>query len=86
VGEDAFVIKIEVTQTQMQGAFALVAFLSLNPFVMFLLNKILGLVSELILVSHFVVLDLNYSPNLLVFFKSIFPLLIFDALPTDILY
>ena len=80
------VLKIEVTKTQMQGAFALVAFLTLNPFVMYLLNKILGLVSELTLVSHFVVLDLHYSPNLQVFFKSMFPLLIFDALPTDIFY
>ena len=80
------VLKIEVTKTQMQGAFALVAFLTLNPFVMYLVNKILGLVSELTLVSHFVVLDLHYSPNLQVFFNSIFPLLIFDALPTDILY
>ena len=80
------VLKIEVTKTQMQGAFALVAFLTLNPFVMYLLNKILGLVSELTLVSHFVVLDLHYSTNLQVFFKSMFPLLIFDALPTDIFY
>jgi len=70
----------------MQGTFVLIAFLTLNPFFMYLLNKILGLVSELTLLSHFVLLDLNYSPNLQVFFKSIFPLLIFNALPTDIFY
>jgi hypothetical protein len=43
----------------------------------------LGLISELIYVSHMVVLELNYSANLQVFFGSIFPLLIFDILPSD---
>jgi hypothetical protein len=50
---------------------------------MFLLNGLLGLVGELTIVSHFVVLDLHYSVNLQTFFGSIFPLLIFDVLPTD---
>jgi hypothetical protein len=43
----------------------------------------LGLISELVYVSHMVVLELNYSVNLQVFFGSIFPLLIFDVLPSD---
>ena len=33
-----------------------------------------------------VVLDLGYSPNLLAYFSSIFPILTFDILPSDDIY
>jgi hypothetical protein len=83
MGLDAFSVNLGITDSGKATGTVLLAVLSLNPAFMFLLNQLLGLVAELTVVSHFVVLDLNYSINLQDFFRQIFPLLIFDFLPTD---
>ena len=43
----------------------------------------MGLIVELTYVSHMTVLEVDYSPKLMAFFKSIFPVLTFDAFPSD---
>lgn len=82
-GFDAFTISLDLDEGTMTTVVSSLAILSLNPAFMLLLNHLLSIVAELTIVSHFVVLDLHYSTNLQQFFKQIFPLLIFDILPTD---
>ena len=60
----------------------LVAFSS-HPALLYVVNYLLALASELVFVSHMVLINLNYSPNLLAFFSTLFPLLTFDVLPSD---
>jgi hypothetical protein len=57
--------------------------MSLMPGFQFLLSQILALVAQLAYVSHLVAIKLHFSLNLQEFFQSIFPILIYDVLPSD---
>jgi hypothetical protein len=76
-------VELDVTKPEQASGFALLAAVSMNPAFQFILNNVLGLIAQLVYVSHLCVLDLNYSLNLQAFFKSIFPILIFDVVPAD---
>lgn len=50
------------------------------------MQKLLELVGPLAIVTHFVLLDLEYPVNIQEFFGLIFPMITFDVFPTDDLY
>ena len=53
-----------------------------NPAVEIPMSKLLGMINILTIILHLVLLTLNYPANLENFFKSLFPLVTFNALPT----
>jgi hypothetical protein len=46
----------------------------------------LGIISSLNIIVHFVCISLDYPLRMQLFFGGLFPLITFDALPTDKLY
>jgi hypothetical protein len=63
----------------------MVAF-SASPPVAMLLNQLLGTISSLGIIIHFVCINLDYPLRMQLFFGGLFPLITFDPLPTDIAY
>ncbi len=63
----------------------MVAF-SASPPVALLLNQLLGTISSLGIIIHFVCINLDYPLRMQLFFGGLFPLITFDPLPTDIAY
>jgi hypothetical protein len=54
-----------------------------NPFTQVVLSTLLGLVSTLTVITHFILIELNYPANLEEFFKILFPLITLNLIPTD---
>ena len=50
------------------------------------MNLILGAISTLTPITHYVLIDLHYPANLMEFFRTIFPLVSFDLLDTEDFY
>lgn len=48
--------------------------------------KLLSIIENLVIILHYFILTLEYPANVQDFFAFLFPLVIFDALPTDGLY
>lgn len=55
-------------------------------FFSFLLNQILSFVENLCVIIHMFIFNMSYPVNLQKFMAGLFPLIIFDAVPTDDLY
>jgi hypothetical protein len=65
---------------------SVLSLLSFNPAVSFTINQLLGIVSSLGIIIHFVIIDLAYPLRMQIFFADLFPLITFDIIPTDVLY
>ena len=48
--------------------------------------KLLSIIENLVIILHYFILTLEYPANVQEFFSFLFPLVIFDALPTEGLY
>ncbi len=59
---------------------------SVSPPVAFILNQLLGIVTSLNIILHFLCIGLDYPLRMQLFFGGLFPLITFDAMPTDDLY
>jgi len=57
-----------------------------NPFTQVVLSTLLGLVSTLTVITHYILIELNYPANLEEFFKILFPLITLNLIPTDQAY
>ena len=57
----------------------------IHPIFQMIINKIFNLISPLKNISHFVLHKMNYPANIADFFGQLFPLIIFDIIPEDIL-
>jgi len=64
----------------------LVSVLFANPLTQVVLSTLLGLVSTLTIITHFILIELNYPANLQEFFKILFPLITLNLIPTDHIY
>ena len=67
-------------------ATVVLTFFSVNHQVEFILNQLLGLVSSLNIILHFMCMGLDYPLRMQLFFGGLFHLITFDAMPTDDLY
>ena len=65
------------------GVIVIFLLLGLHPVLQYLINKILGVISALALVTHFCLLDLDYPLNVLTFLGQLFPIIAFDFLPEE---
>ena len=57
-----------------------------NPATLYVVSAIITSVKPLKLITHMILIPLNYPANLQDFFSQIFPLITFDLIPTDKLY
>ena len=57
-----------------------------NPATSYAVSAIINSVKPLKLITHMILITLNYPANLQDFFSQIFPLITFDLIPTDKLY
>ena len=59
---------------------------ALSIAVNFSLNNVLGMIRNLSLITHLMIIQLSYPPNVVLFFAGLFEFVTFDLLPTDDIY
>lgn len=84
--DGAYIILISTQAVTVILAVMTVSYIIGTTIFKFLLSSILQNIKHLKIISHMILIPLNYPGNLMDFFAEIFPLYTFDLLPTDDLY